>query len=118
MINFMKNHYAIMEHVSVECCTTGNLTHSELSVHLQSVPFLMIIHSYLIAAFHLTSFFLVPLEITRTSELLNASSVSGTAASSRRHEQGGLKAMGEAATADTVSYRPCLEADLLQHTLK
>ncbi|CAK6973248.1 uncharacterized protein LOC121896904 [Scomber scombrus] len=33
--------------------------------------------------------------ITRASDLLNASSVSGTAASSRRHQQGEWKAMGE-----------------------
>lgn len=103
MIHSMKNHYAIMEHISVECCTTCNLAPSELSVHLQAVPFVM----YLIAAFHLTSFLLVPLEIIRTSELLNASSVSGTAASSRRYERGGLKAMGEAAPVDMVSYRAC-----------
>ncbi|XP_042266909.1 uncharacterized protein LOC121896904 [Thunnus maccoyii] len=37
----------------------------------------------------------VPLVITRASDLLNASSVSGTAASSRRHQQGEWKAVGE-----------------------
>ncbi len=51
--------------------------------------------------------------ITRASDLLNASSVSGTAASARRHQQGEWKAVGETcretATADVVSYRTCYE---------
>ncbi|XP_051238892.1 coiled-coil domain-containing protein 73-like [Dicentrarchus labrax] len=45
----------------------------------------------------------VPLVITKASDLLNASSVSGTAASLRRHQHGEWKAMGETATADKVS---------------
>ncbi|XP_033491903.1 coiled-coil domain-containing protein 73 [Epinephelus lanceolatus] len=49
----------------------------------------------------------VPLVITRASDLLNASSVSGTAASLRTHQQGEQKALGETcretATADTES---------------
>ncbi|XP_035520300.1 uncharacterized protein LOC118330032 [Morone saxatilis] len=45
----------------------------------------------------------VPLVITKASGLLNASSVSGTAASLRRHQQGEWKAMGETAMADKVS---------------
>ncbi|XP_026221123.1 myosin-1 [Anabas testudineus] len=49
----------------------------------------------------------VPLVITRASELLNASSVSGTAASLRRHQQGEWKAKGatsrESAAAETES---------------
>ncbi|XP_026167350.1 coiled-coil domain-containing protein 73 isoform X2 [Mastacembelus armatus] len=53
----------------------------------------------------------VPLVITRTSDLLNAFSVSGTAASSRTHQQGEWKAMGEncreTTAADTES-RPSL----------
>ncbi|XP_038562126.1 uncharacterized protein LOC119893839 isoform X2 [Micropterus salmoides] len=49
----------------------------------------------------------VPLVITRASDLLNAFSVSGTAAYSRRHQQGEWKALGETcretATADMDS---------------
>ncbi|XP_073327458.1 coiled-coil domain-containing protein 73 isoform X2 [Pagrus major] len=45
----------------------------------------------------------VPLVIASASDLLNASSVCGTAASWRRHKQGELKAMGETATADMES---------------
>ncbi|XP_074488261.1 coiled-coil domain-containing protein 73 isoform X2 [Sebastes fasciatus] len=49
----------------------------------------------------------VPLVITRASDLLNASSVSGTAASTRRNPQGEPKALGETcretATADKES---------------
>ncbi|XP_031731534.1 coiled-coil domain-containing protein 73 isoform X2 [Anarrhichthys ocellatus] len=49
----------------------------------------------------------VPLVITRASDLLNASSVSGTAASAARRRQGGRGALGktcgETATADTES---------------
>ncbi|KAM8750814.1 coiled-coil domain-containing protein 73 isoform 3-T3 [Acanthopagrus schlegelii] len=45
----------------------------------------------------------VPLVVASASDLLNASSVSGTLTSWRRHQQGELKAMGETATADMES---------------
>lgn len=99
--------------VVVHCCSTGNRLHTEPSIHLCFIPALIIIHSFLpsCCSCHLTSFFLVPLVITRASDLLNASSVSGTAASLRRHQQGEWKAVGETcretATADVVSYRTC-----------
>ncbi|XP_035011790.2 myosin-1 isoform X2 [Hippoglossus stenolepis] len=45
----------------------------------------------------------VPLVITRASDLLNASSVSGNAASSARQQQGEWKALDETTAADTES---------------
>ena len=55
----------------------------------------------------LTSFFLVPLVISRASDLLNASSVSGSAASTQRQQQAERKDSGETCkeTANMVSYR-------------
>ncbi|KAM9854724.1 coiled-coil domain-containing protein 73 [Aulostomus maculatus] len=47
------------------------------------------------ATFLLSKHNKVPLVITRASDLLNASGVSGTAASTRRHQQGEWKAVGE-----------------------
>ncbi|XP_071362220.1 coiled-coil domain-containing protein 73 isoform X2 [Trachinotus anak] len=46
----------------------------------------------------------VPLVITRASDLLNASSVSGNAASSTRHQQGEWKALGETCREITAAH--------------
>lgn len=100
--------------VVLHCCSSENLSHNDLCVHLYFIPNLITNnHSFLPSCCfcHLTSFLSVPLVITRASDQLNASSVSGTAASSRRHQQGEWKAIGETyrptTAADMVSYRSC-----------
>lgn len=67
----------------------------------------MTIPSCRLAAYPLTSFLPGPLVITRASELLNASAFCGTADSSKRHQQGDVQGVQEAATADAVSDRVC-----------
>ncbi|KAM8750813.1 coiled-coil domain-containing protein 73 isoform 2-T2 [Acanthopagrus schlegelii] len=89
---------------SLDWSCTQRKTGSVASAQKQSGPGGFLRHSSTtIPRFLKSNHNKVPLVVASASDLLNASSVSGTLTSWRRHQQGELKAMGETATADMES---------------